>query len=270
MPRGPAHSTRRGRILHHRIVDALGRRLRVEMLGLERVPAGRALFVANHAFGFWDLAFAVARISCASERPVFILGDHIWWRIPLVAALARRFGIVDGTPQNADDLLGRGELVLVLPGGLREAMKPRELRYRLLWGRRYGFVKAALRNRAPIVPLACIGGDELFDLIGDPFERGARWRLGLPIPRVDRLLPVPRQRRLTFVIGEPIEVAGRGSEEDPLALRSIRREVEGAIHELIEQELARRVGFDYGTEKGAAPSPELTPTPPDGASDEDA
>jgi hypothetical protein len=106
---------------------------------------------------------------------------------------------------------------------------------------------------------SCERDAELFDLVGDPFERGWRWRVGLPIPRVARLLPIPRRRHLTFIIGERINVENRGSADDPQTLRSLRREVEGAIHELIEQELARRVGFDYGTGGGAAPSPELTP-----------
>ena len=50
-----------------------------------------------------------------------------------------------------------------------EALKPRELRYRLLWGHRYGFIRAAIRNRTPISPLAAIGSDELFDFVGDAY-----------------------------------------------------------------------------------------------------
>jgi len=52
--------------------------------------------------------------------------------------------------------LSHDQLVLVMPGGVREALKPRELRYRLLWGHRYGFVRAALRNQTPIVPVASV------------------------------------------------------------------------------------------------------------------
>src|SRR4051812_23562727 len=52
------------------VLDQLAKRLRVEVVGLERLPRGRALIVANHAFGFWDLALAVARIRVATGRPV--------------------------------------------------------------------------------------------------------------------------------------------------------------------------------------------------------
>ena len=223
-----------------RLLDRLAERLGVEVTGLERLPPGRALIVANHAFGFWDLALAVARIRVATGRRVYALGEHLWWKVPLVRRLARANGIVDGTPENADALLARGELVLVLPGGLREALKPRELRYRLLWGHRYGFVRAAMRNHAPIVPLACIGGDDLFDVVGNAFARAKRWGIRIPIPR---LAPLPHRASLRFVVGEPVNVEARGNEYDAHAVRSLRREVEGAIHEAIEEELARRAGF---------------------------
>ena len=229
----------------HEWLARLSQKLRVEVRGLENVPRGRALLVANHPFG-WDIALAVNAIHAATGRRVWTLGEHLWWVIPGLRKLAAKVGVVDGTPENVDRLLQADELVLVLPGGLREAVKPRELRYRLLWGHRYGFVRAAIRNRAPIVPVASFGADGLFDFVGDPYARGARWlkkpRFPVPLPR--RLLPIPHRVHLAYAIGEPIpadlplEAAG-----DPVALRRRRREVEGALHELIEDELARRAGM---------------------------
>src|SRR5437868_4181930 len=141
------------------------------------------------------LAFGVARIHVETGRAVFSLGEHLWWKVPGVRRVARAVGIVDGTRANADALLADGQLVLVLPGGLREALKPRELRYRLLWGRRYGFVRTAIRNGAPIVPLASIGADDLFDFVGNAYRRGERWlrRTGIPIPLPARILPIPHR-----------------------------------------------------------------------------
>jgi 1-acyl-sn-glycerol-3-phosphate acyltransferase len=213
---------------------------------LENLPSGRAVLVANHAFGFWDLALAVARIRAQTSRTVWSLGEHLWWKMPMLRRLAAACGVVDGTPENADALLSADELLLALPGGLREALKPRELRYRLLWGHRYGFVRAALRNNAPLVPLACIGGDDVFDLVGNAFERGRSLHLGLPLPRPLHGLPIPHWVHVRVCIGEPVEVRGRGDSADERGLRSLRREVEGALHEVFEEELARRVQFPYG------------------------
>jgi len=111
----------------HALVSWSSRRLlRVNVRGIERLPRGRALLVANHAFG-WDVIIPIAEIWRRTHRRVWVLGEHAWWRFPFLRRLAAAIGTVDGTPENADRLLGNDELVLVMPGGLREAVKPREL-----------------------------------------------------------------------------------------------------------------------------------------------
>lgn len=223
------------------MLDRAGRKLGIEMRGIERLPRGRALLVANHSFGF-DAAFAMARIKAVTGRQVWVLGEHAWWAVPGVRRLAAAVGTVDGTAENVDRLLRADELVLVLPGGLREAMKPRELRYRLLWRNRYGFVRAASRNQAPIVPVACLGADDMFDLIGDAFARARKLHLPFPLPRPSHLLPLPHFRALSFVVGEPIPVDDVTTDEER-HVRRLRREVEGALHEIFEDELSRRASF---------------------------
>ncbi len=229
----------------HAAVSWTAQRLRVEFAGLENLPQGRALLVANHAFGF-DVVLPMAEIWRSTGRPVWPLGEHAWWKFPFIRRLAVAVGTVDGTAENVDRLLAHDELVLVLPGGLREALKPRALRYRLLWGSHYGFVSAAIRNQTPIVPLASIGADELFDLVGDAFRRGEKWlrRPGIPIPRVSSLVPHPHCVRLRYVLGKPIVPnAAPERANDDEELRRLRHEIEGALHELIELELTKRAGF---------------------------
>jgi 1-acyl-sn-glycerol-3-phosphate acyltransferase len=160
--------------------------------------------------------------------------------------VAAAVGTVDGTPANAERLLAQGELVLVLPGGLREALKPRELSYRLLWGHRYGFVRAAIANQVPVVPLAAIGADEVFQLVGDAYARGRRWlrRAGIPIPVPSAWRSVPSAVRLRFVFGEPLPPPPAALLHDESAVRRYRHEIEGALHELLERELCRRSGIE--------------------------
>lgn len=199
--------------------------------------------VGNHTFG-WDPIFPMAAVWRELHRPLWTLGEHVWWKFPFLRRVAAAVGTVDGTPANTDRLLSNGELVLVLPGGLRESVKPHELRYRLLWGHRYGFIKAAIRNRAPIVPLAAIGADDLFDLVGDAYARGERWlkHRDIPIPRPSN--PIPHLVPLRFTFGDPIPMrVPPESADDPETLHAIRHEVEGELHELIETELARRAGI---------------------------
>jgi 1-acyl-sn-glycerol-3-phosphate acyltransferase len=143
-----------------------------------------------------------------------------------------------------DALLKADEIVLVLPGGLREAVKPHQLRYRLLWGNRYGFVRAAMRHQAPLIPLAGIGADDLFDFEGDAYTRGKRWLgLDLPLPRPSFGLPIPHLRPLKYVIGEPIAPDALPRETSEGTTRRLRREVRGALEEIIDEELAARSDF---------------------------
>ncbi len=234
-------------------IDAIGQRLGAHVSGIEKLPAGRALIVANHAFGF-DVAFPMAAIFRATGRVVWSLGEHAWWKFPGLRRVVASVGVVDGTQANADRLLSRDELLLVLPGGLRESMKPRELRYRLLWGHRYGFVRTAIANGAPVVPLACVGADEILDLVGNPFDRGKRWlgRFAFPIPRPWAGVPIVHRVALRYAIGDPIHLSATPEEaDDPRVLRRCRHEIAGALHELIDVELARRAGFDVDVEPGA-------------------
>jgi 1-acyl-sn-glycerol-3-phosphate acyltransferase len=210
--------------LFAKIADGVGRRAGVELRGIDRLPDGGALLIANDAFGIWDVVFVTARLRQTTDRPVFVLGAHRSATLPVLRGFAQALGAIDGTPENADAVLRARELLLVLPGGLH---------------RYYGFVQAALRNQAPLVPLACLGGDELFDLVGDPFSRGV-WGARLPLPRALDFLPLPHRAHKRFAIGDPIVVRGRQDESDPRFLRSMRREVEGALRDLIEEDLAGR------------------------------
>lgn len=215
--------------------------LRATVIGIDRIPPGRALLVMNHAFG-WDAMIPMSAIRAATRRRVWALGEHLWWKVPLLRRAAAAVGTVDGTPGNVDRLLAGDELVLVLPGGLREAMKPAELRYRLLWGKRDGFVRAAIRNGAPLVPIAGFGADEVFELVGDAYGRGRRL-LGrnFPIPRPAWGLPLPHRRALRYVVGEPVFPRAMPDESEEETVRRVRREIRGALEELIADGLASRI-----------------------------
>lgn len=61
-------------------------------------------------------------------------------------------------------------MVLLYPGGVREAFKRRGENYRLFWPARAEFVRMAARAGAVILPLAAVGADESLGLLLDSDE----------------------------------------------------------------------------------------------------
>ena len=64
-----------------------------------------------------------------------------------------------------------------------------------------------------------------------------------PIPRPAHLLHPLSRAKLRYVLGEPIAPLLLPGESEDAGLRRVRREVEGALHELFERELASRAGI---------------------------
>jgi len=92
----------------------------------------------------------------------------------------------------------------VLQGACREAVKPHHFAISAALGHRYGFVRAALRNRAPLVPLASIGTDEVFDFT---VTLTSAVSAGCVPPSPShcpvRILPIPHFVKVHFTVGEP-------------------------------------------------------------------
>ncbi|EEZ98241.2 2-acylglycerol O-acyltransferase 1 isoform X1 [Tribolium castaneum] len=110
-----------------------------------------------------------------------------------------------------------GKIVLLYPGGAREAYnsKPGLNKFTIL--RRKGFVKVALKNGVPLVPVVTFRECDLFEQIEGPcirrFQEFVRGKFGF-VPILvngwglfqNTFGVVPRQVPLATVVGTPIEV----------------------------------------------------------------
>lgn len=70
------------------------------------------------------------------------------------------FGAVAVSAKNIFKLLQQGEMVLLFPGGIREALHGPGEEYQLQWPQRTDFVRVAARFNAVVVPFAGIGADD--------------------------------------------------------------------------------------------------------------
>ena len=99
--------------------------------------------------------------------------------MPVLSELARKTGGTLACNPDAERLLGGGELVGVFPEGFKGIGKPYADRYKLQRFGRGGFVSAALRTGTPIVPVAIVGAEEIYPMLGrhqaaGPAARAAR------------------------------------------------------------------------------------------------
>ncbi len=205
---------------------ALRRWFRADLVGAEHLPRdGAALLVGNHAMYGLDGIVLGALVREATGRYVRFLGDRNLWRIPVLRGLLTALGAQPGEPQGAQHLLEAGELVGVYPGGALDSFKvtPRE-RYRLQWRERAGFARVAMRAGVPIVPVAGLGIDEMYTVLGRERLLGRRLfgspNYDIPIAFGAYGTPLPRRVPLRFEVLPAIDTAG--DPDDPADLRRVR------------------------------------------------
>ncbi|MGH2753890.1 MAG: lysophospholipid acyltransferase family protein, partial [Actinomycetota bacterium] len=144
---------------------------RVRTFGMDRIPAsGPALLVANHS-GTIPLDAVMMQHAVGTEhknkRLVRNVGADLVWRSPVVGSLARKTGNIVACDEDAFEALKRGELVGVFPEGFKGVGKGWRERYKLQRFGRGGFIEVALRSRVPIIPVAIVGAEEAYPMIGN-------------------------------------------------------------------------------------------------------
>jgi 1-acyl-sn-glycerol-3-phosphate acyltransferase len=150
---------------------------RGEVRGMGNVPEdGPVLLVGNHSGGnmtpdthVFTLAFST---YFGVERRFHQLAHNLVLSMPWLAVL-RRYGTVAASHENARKALEAGAAVLVYPGGDHEVHRPTWQGGRVEFAGRKGYVRLALDQDVPIVPVVAIGGQEtaLFLSQGETLSR---------------------------------------------------------------------------------------------------
>lgn len=219
---------------------------RYEVKGIENVPrTGRGIIVSNHGVLPIDGLFLFYEILRERGRWPRGLTDWRIYRFRWLRQLFMDIGLVVGRPENADALLRQEELVFIMPGGSKEAWKSSKFRYRLLWKGRLGFIRAALRNRAPVIPSANVGTDDTYRVFFDGYTTAYRLmgtkRALLPIslPVGIGLLPFPA--KMTQYVGKPIRFPyPPEAADDPEIVQECQDLVKSRVYALIDQGLRER------------------------------
>jgi 1-acyl-sn-glycerol-3-phosphate acyltransferase len=99
----------------------------------------------------------------------------------------RKFGTVAASHENARKALAAGAALLVYPGGDYEVHRPTSERNRVDFGGRKGFIRLAIAQNVPVVPVVSIGGQETALFL----SRGDRLAKLLALDKMFRLKVLP-------------------------------------------------------------------------------
>ena len=148
------------------------------------------LLVGNHSGGNLTPDTTVFTLAFSTyfgvERQFHQLAHKLVVRHPLLAFL-RKYGTVAASPENARRALEAGAAVLVYPGGDYEVHRPFWERNRVDFGGRKGFIRLAIEQDVPIVPVVAIGGQETALFL----SRGEHLAGALGLDRLFRLKVLP-------------------------------------------------------------------------------
>lgn len=230
---------------------------RVEVSGIENLPVeGPALVVANHA-GVLPMDALMLSVAVHDHHPghrnLRMLAADLVFDLPMIGPTARKAGHTMACTADANRLLESGELTAVFPEGYKGLGKRFKDRYKLQRFGRGGFVSAALRSKAPIVPCSIVGSEEIYPMIAD-VKLLARL-LGVPYFPITPLFPlagpaglVPMPSKWHIAFGEPIPTTDyeAGAAEDPMVTFELTDQVRETIQQTLYRLLAGRRNMFFG------------------------
>lgn len=245
---------------------------RPKVSGLGNIPSeGPVLLVGNHSGGTMIIdtfvfSFAFYR-HFGPGRRFHQLAHDLAVKFPGLSALLRKYGTLPASHEYAERALEEGAAVLVYPGGDFESFRPSWHSDQVEFGGRSGFIRLALAQDVPIVPVVAIGGQEsaLFVTRG---ERLARLLMldkllrikvlpviigppfGISLLDLPPRLPLPSQ--VTIRVLEAIDLRERfGSEPDEDEVyEALTETMQEALDELAEERDLPLVGAVWSDRRG--------------------
>ena len=221
---------------------------RVDARGARHVPkSGPVILVSNHSGA---LPFDATMIACALEearypRPPRFLYDRFVENLPWIPSFYKKAGGVVASHENAARLLEKEELIGLFPEGVSGLSKLYSERY-VLQPFSGGFIRLALRFGAPIVPVAVVGAEEIYPLVGR--LKGLGKLMGAPYLPVTPffpllgplgLIPLPTKWQIRF--GKPIVLAPPAHLRlDGTAVRAMAEQVRRRVQTMIRALLLER------------------------------
>jgi 1-acyl-sn-glycerol-3-phosphate acyltransferase len=169
------------------------------------LPRGPFLAVGNHngMTGTPDMFCHMVAFwrRYGIERTAYGLMHDMPFKVPYAGAWLNASGAIRASRDNAKLALRAGHPVLVFPGGDVDSCKPFRERYSIVFGKRRGFVRTAIREQVPIVPIVSAGAHHSLYIWSD----GRRLARMLHLPEIARsnVAPFGFALPLGLIVGIP-------------------------------------------------------------------
>jgi 1-acyl-sn-glycerol-3-phosphate acyltransferase len=230
---------------------------RVSMEGFDNIPQeGRTLLVSNHSGQLpFDGAMIGTGILQNHSSARFMRALYASWfpTLPFVSDILTKAGQVMGNDENALRLLEQDHLVAVFPEGYKGVGKLYKDRYHLARFGRGGFVRVALKTKAPLIPVAVVGAEETYislyksqtlaKLVGFPY-----FPISPTFPWLGPLGFIPLPTKWYIDIGEPIPTDHypEGSDSSLMLISQLTDQVRDTVQKMINDRLRMRKSIFMG------------------------
>lgn len=172
----------------------------------QELPDGPFLGVGNHngMTGTPDMFCHMVAFwrRYGPARPSYGLMHDVPFHVPVAGTWLNASGAIAANPTNARRALARGAAVLVFPGGDIDACKPTSAQYTIRFGRRRGFLRLAIRERVPVVPIVSVGAHQSLYIATD--GRKIAERLHLPALARSNVAPLGLALPWGLIVGVPL------------------------------------------------------------------
>ena len=183
-------------------VEKIRKYHRHRVVGIRNIPKEGAVIIAcNHSLATYDMMLLMTAIYTKTNRYPRSLIDRAFYKVPYLSKVMENFGGIQGTHENAHNILKEGNLLYLAPGGMQESLRPHNEKYEIYWGRRKGFARLAIDTQTPIILAACPKADDIYKvydskitkLVYDKFRMPfflAAGRRGTPLPNLFNFLTI--------------------------------------------------------------------------------
>lgn len=211
-------------------------RLTVE--GVERVPEGPCVLVANHT-GWAGLDFVNLYLTVyeATGRVPRIAAHPTYFQARWLREFTERFGAYEVSVATSTKILDEKGIVTFFPEAEEGNFKPVWKRYQLQEFKT-GFARVALASLAPVVPVVIVGGEDASPSLG---KLHVKHDLGVvPIPLPLSLLPLPAKWRIAFL--PPVDPGKYLDQDSPDKdhAEDMARDVRRTMQAALDEQVARR------------------------------